>query len=208
MLRIASITTLIGIAVLLSGGCDRKSPPTEKQDATPQTAAEPKHSSNGGHNHAAGKKCNDHADHDHDEASHDEHEGHDHGEAGHDDHEGHNHGEAAHGHGHSGERHELGNREIAGITVNVAQFGAATDNAVELVFEINIQGESSPTAVRLLVRTPDGAESLKVKANKVGDHKYDAHVGELPTKLGKDSVLVVEVETQSGTEELTFLLKT
>lgn len=142
---------------------------------------------------AVGEKCNGHADH---------------GEAAHDDHKGHDHGEASHGHGHSGQRHAVGNREIAGFTVKVAQFGTATDNAAELVFEVNIQGKSTPTAVRLLVRTPDGTELLKVKTNKVGDHDYDTHVGELPNKLAEGSVLVVEMETHSGTEGLTFPLKT
>ena len=183
MLRIASIATLIGIAILLSNGCDRKSPPNETEDATPQTTAAPKHSPDDGHDHAGERKSDDHAD--------------DHADQ-----------EGGNGHGHGGQRHELGSREIAGLTVEVVQFGTATNNVAELVFEIDVLGEPAPTAVRLLVRTPDGAESLKVKANKVGDHEYDAHVGELPDQLGEGSVLVVEVETPSGTEELMLRLKT
>ena len=195
MLRIASMTTLIGVVLLLSNGCERKSPTNETKDATPQAVAAPEHSPDDGHDHAGDMKGNDHAG---DDAR-------DHGEAGHDDHAGHEHGN---GHGHSGQRHELGSRKIAGFTVEVVQFGAPTDNVAELVFELDVQGEPAPTAIRLLVRAPDGAESLKVKANKVGDHEYDSHVGELPDQLGEGSVLVVEVETPSGTEELTFPLKT
>ncbi|MCK4657902.1 MAG: hypothetical protein KAV82_00125 [Phycisphaerae bacterium] len=170
MLRIALMTALIGIVLLLPSGCERKSPTNETKDATPQAAAAPKHSLDAGNDHA----------------------GHEHGN----------------GPGHSGQRHELGSRKIAGFTVEVVQFGAATDNVAELVFEIDVQGEPAPTAVRLLVRAPGGAESLKVKANKIGDHEYDAHVGELPNQLGEGSVLVVEVETPSGTKELMFPLKT
>ena len=170
MLRIASTTALIGIVLLLSSGCERKSPTGETKDVKPQATAAPKHSPDDGHNHAGDMKADDHAGHDHGEADHDDHAGHDHGEAGHDDHAGHDHGEADHdehadhdhgsGHGHSGQRHELGSREIAGFTVEVAQFGEATDNVAELVFELEVRGKPAPTAVRLLVRAPDGAESL------------------------------------------------
>ncbi|MFH1419961.1 MAG: hypothetical protein ABII12_16935 [Planctomycetota bacterium] len=183
MLRIASITTLIGIAILLSNGCDRKPPPNETEEATPQTTAAPKHSPDDGHDHAGEMKSDDHAD--------------DHADQ-----------EDGNGHGHDGQRHELGSRGIAGLTVEVVQFGAATGNVAELVFEIDVRGEPTPTAIRLLVRAPDGAESLKVKANKVGDHEYDAHVDELPGHLGEGSVLVVEVETPSGTEALVLPLVT
>lgn len=170
MLRIASMTALISIVLLLPSGCERKSPTNETKDATAQAVAA---------------------------AEHDPHDGHDHA-----DHE------QGNGHGHSGQRHELGSREIPGCTVVVVQLGAATDNRADLVFEIDVQGAPAPTAIRLLVRAADGAESLKVKANKVGDHEYDAHVGELPDRLGEGSVLVIEVETPSGTEELMFPLKT
>jgi len=198
MLRTASIAILITIAILLSGGCERKAPTDKAKDATPQAATEQKHGPDDGH-----------ADHDHGEAGHDDHAGHDHGEANHDDHADHDHGEADHdGHGHGGPRHELGSNEIAGLTVKVVQFGTATSNIAELIFELDIRGEPAPTAVRLLVRAADGSESLKIKAGKGGNSKYDAHVGELPNKLGESSVLVVELETPSGTKELTFPLKT
>lgn len=179
MLRIASFTAIFGIALLLANGCERKSPTNEKNDATPQAAAAPKHSPDDGHDHDGNMKSEDHAADD-----------------------------DGNGHGHGGKRHELGSREIAGITVEIVQFGTATSSSAELVFEIEVEGEPPPTAVRLLVRAPDGAESLKVKANKIGDHEYDAHVGELPNHLGKGSVLVVELETPSGTEKLMFPLKT
>jgi len=195
MLRIASTTALIGIVLLLSSGCERKPATSETKDATPQAAAVPKHSPDDGHNHSGDMKGDEHA--------------HDHGKADHDDHAGHDHGNGnGNGHGHSGQRYELGSREIAGIMVEVVQFGAATGNVVELVFELEVRGEPAPTAVRLLVRAPDGAESLKIKANKTGDHEYDAHVGELPNQLGEGSVLVVELQTSSGTEKLMFTLKT
>jgi hypothetical protein len=184
MLRIASIITLVGFAILLSNGCDRKSPTKKSNDTAPQADAASKHSPDDGHDHA--------------KADPDDHAGHDHGEADPGN---------GHGHGHGGKRHELGRREIAGFTVEVVQFGAATDNAAELVFQIDVQGEPAPTAVRLLVRAPDGAESLKVKADKGDDHAYHAHMGELPNKLGEGSVLVVELETPSGTKELMFPLK-
>jgi len=217
MLRIASTTALVGIVLLLSGGCEPDSPPNETKDATPQATAAPKHSPDDGHDHAGDVKADDqaddhgeaghddHASHDHGEASDDDHAGHDHGEAGHDDHAGHDHGD---GHAHGGEPHKLGSRQVTGLTVEVVQFGPATSGLAELVFKIEVKGATTPTAIRLLVRAPDGAESLKVKADKGGDHKYHAHVGELPDQLGEGSVLVVEVETPSGTEKLTFKLKT
>ena len=207
MLRIASTAVLISIVFLLSGGCERKSPTNETNNATAQ-AATAKHSPDDGHDHTGDVKGDGHADdhdgHDHGEADRDDHAGHDHGEADYDDHDGQENGD---GHGHSGQPLELGSREIAGTTVEVIQFGAATGNLAELVFKIDARGESSPTAIRVLVRAADGAESLKVKANKLGDHEYDAHVGELPDQLGEGSVIVVEVETPSSTEELTFPLK-
>jgi len=182
---------IFGIALLLANGCERKSPTNETNDATPQAAAAPKHSPDDGHDHDGNMKGEDHAD--------------DPGEVDHDDHAADDDGN---GHGHGGKPHALGSREIAGITVEVVQFGTATSDSAELVFEIEVEGEPAPTAVRLLIRAPDGAESLKVKANKIGDHEYDAHVGELPNHLGKGSVLVVELETPSGTEKLMFPLKT
>ncbi len=192
MLRTASIATLVGIAILLSGGCERKAPANKTKDATPPAAATPEHSPDDGHKHAGDIKADDHAGHDHGEADHED-------DAGDDDDK---------GHGHGGERHVLGSREVAGLTVEVVQFGAATGNIAQLIFELDVQGEPAPTAVRLLVRASDGAESLKVKASKIGDHGYDAHVGELPKQLGEGSVLVVELEMPSGTETLTFTLKT
>jgi len=101
----------------------------------------------------------------------------------------------------------LGSQEVSGMTVEVVQFGTATSGSAELVFELDVESKLAPTAVRLRVRGPDGTESLKVKADKAGDHEYHAHVGELPKQLGAGSVLVVELETPSGTEELLFPLK-
>ena len=189
------MTVLIGVVLLLSNGCKRESPTNNNKDVTAQAAATPEHSPDHDHDHAGDLTADDDAD---------DHAGHDHGEVDLDDQASGGHGN---GQGHGGQRHELGSREIAGLTVEIAQFGAATGNVEELVFEIEVLGEPAPTAVRLLVRTPDGAESLKVKAIKVGDHEYDAHVGELPDQLGEGSVVVVEVETPSGTEELVFPLE-
>ncbi len=187
MFRIAT-AALMGMVFLLASGCEPKSPPDGTSEATSPAAA-PKDHPDDGHDHAEGIKGDDHAD-DH---------GHDHGPADHDDDDGHKHG-------HGGQRHVLGSREVAGLTVEVAQFGAASDNAADLVFEIDAPGEPAPTAIRLFVRAADGAESLKVKADKSGDHDYHAHVGELPGQLGEGSVLVVELETASGAEELIFPL--
>ncbi len=231
MFRIALITILTGIVSLLSSGCESKSPPTETKAPTSQAAATAKHSSDCGHDHGeAGHDA--HAGHEHGETGHDEHAGHDHGEIGHDEHAGHDHGEAGHdddtghesgevsvddeaghdhgGHSHgelSGQRYELDSQTIAGLTVDVVQLGAAKDNVAELIFEIKLQGEPTPTAVRLFVLAKDGTESLKVKANKDDAHTFHAHVGELPKKMGEDTVLIVELETPSGTNTLTLPLK-
>lgn len=185
MLRIVSMAVFVGVVFLLSSGCDCKAPTGQSKDGGKQAAAAPKHSPDDGHDHAAEMKGDDHA------------------VAGNDDHAD---GDDGSGHGHGGERHELGSREVAGFTVEVTQYGAAVDIVAELVFEIEVRGEDAPTAVRLLVRAADNDESLKIKANKVGDHKYDAHVGELPSHLGAGSVLVIELETPSGTKKLEFPL--
>jgi len=226
MFRIVSTMALMCVALLLLSGCEHKCPSSKSKDATSQAGdakckdhaghdhGEAGHDGHAGHDHGEAGD-DDHDGHDHGKADHDDHGEHDHGEAGHDDHDGHDHGEAGdddhddhdNGHGHSSQGHELGSHEIAGFTFEVVQFGAATDNVAEFAFEIDVQGKSEPTAIRLLVRAPDGAESLKVKADRVGDHEYHAHVGELPTELGEGSVLVVEVETPSGTEELMLPLK-
>jgi|GEM_PF-6813714 len=190
MLKIASKMTLMGVVLLLTNGCERKTPANETKDSPRPTVAVAEHGPDDGHDHSADIKVDDRAD---------DHVGCDHGEAETDEHAGHSHG---------GEKHKLGSREIEGFSVTAAQFGVATDNLAELVFEIEVKGESAPNAVRLLVRAADGAESLKVRADKVGDHGYDAHVGELPDQLGEGGVLVVEVETPTGIEELTFPFKT
>jgi hypothetical protein len=168
---------------LLSAGCERK--PDSTSTGKPQAAAPTDNRDK--HDHAAG---DDHA-----------------AEDGHadDDHAGHDHGDDGHAHG--GEALKLGTREIGEYTVAVVQFGPATDDAAELVFEIDVEGAPSADAVRVLVRNSDGAESLKVKADKVGNHAYDVHVGELPRDLGQGGMLIVEVESASGTTSAEFEIK-
>jgi hypothetical protein len=137
----------------------------------------------------------------------DNHDEHDHasGDAHEDEHAGHDHGDDDHAHG--GEPLELGTRDIGDFTVEVVQFGAATDDAAELIFEIEIDGTASPDAVRVLVRSSDGTESLKVKANSVGKHAYDVHVGELPSSLGAGGTVIVEIESASGTNTGEFEIR-
>ena len=133
--------------------------------------------------------------HDHtadDGHDHDQHAGHQHGDEGE-----HDHGDAL----------KLGSREAGEYRVTVAQFGPASHDAAELVFEIELDGAQPPEAVRVLVRNSEGAESLKVKANKVGDSTYDVHVGELPEDLGAGGTVVVELESASATEPVEFAIK-
>jgi hypothetical protein len=137
----------------------------------------------------------------------DNHDEHDHasGDAHEDEHAGHDHGDNDHAHG--GEPLELGTRQIGDFTVEVVQFGAATDDAAELIFEIEVHGTEPPDAVRGLVRNSAGAESLKVRANNVGQHTYDVHVGELPSNLSDGGTLSVEVESKSGTNAGEFEIR-
>ncbi len=186
MIRMMSVTVLAMTLLWLLGGCERNANTSEKDGSAAQAVAESGHDPHEGHAHATD-------------------DGHNHAEDEQDAHAGHDHGDE---HAHGGERHDLGSHEAGGLTVKVVQFGAVRADATELVFEIEVDGPAQPSAVRLLVRNADGAESLKVKANKVGDHTYDAHVGELPGVLGDDSVLVIEIETSTGKESVIFPLKT
>lgn len=158
-------------------GCEQK-PGSTSADQSKAAAPQENHE---GHDHSA--------DDGHDQ---DEHAGHQHGDEG-----GHDHGEAL----------KLGTREAGAYKVTVMQFGPASDDVVELAFEIKIDGDEPPGAVRLLVRNTEGAESLKVRANKVGDHTYDVHIAELPANLGSGGTLVVELEAASATEPMEFAIK-
>lgn len=180
------MATLVAALLLLSGGCERNTATNSKEGGSAQVAAQEKHDSLASRDHAAGEG------HDDADTRRDEPDGHDHGD---DD-------------AHRGERYELGAGEIAGLTVQVVQCGRVVSGAAELVFEIEVEGSGTPAAVRLLVRSAEGSESLKVKANKVGDHTYDAHVLELPDSLGDGSVVVVEIETTAVTEGAVFALRT
>lgn len=182
------LSTFVALG-LLSAGCERK--PDSTSTGKPQAAAPTDNHDE--HDHAA-DESHDHAE---DDAHDDEHDP--------DDHTGHDHGDDGHAHG--GEALKLGTREIGEYTVAVVQFGPATDDAAELVFEIDVEGAPSADAVRVLVRNSDGAESLKVKADKVGNHAYDVHVGELPRDLGQGGMLIVEVESASGTTSAEFEIK-
>jgi hypothetical protein len=102
------------------------------------------------------------------------------------------------GHDHAGEAHPLGSAAIGPYTVDVTQIGTARSGAAELAFEITVSGAATPSAVRAVVRTPDGAESLKVKADGIGAGRYHAHVGELPDALPAGSQVAVEVADAAG----------
>jgi hypothetical protein len=170
----------------MSSGCERK-PEASSSENRPVLAAEDEHESHEGHDHSAD-------------------DGHDHGEESPDENAGHAHGDE-HGHAHGGEPLDLGSRKVEDFAVNVVQFGPATSDASELVFKIDVEGPTTPTAVRVVARNAKGDESLKVKANKVGEHSYDVHVGELPASLDSGGVLVVEIESVSGTESVGFEIK-
>lgn len=189
MFRTMCLMSTFVALCLLSAGCERK--PDSTSTGKPQAAASADNHDE--HDHAADES------HDHavDDAHDDEH--HD------DDHAGHDHGDDGHAHG--GEALKLGTREIGEYTVAVMQFGPATDDAAEIIFEIDVDGAPSPDAVRVLARNSEGAESLKVKANKIGEHTYDVHVGELPAHLSRGGMLVVEIENASGTNSGDFEIK-
>jgi hypothetical protein len=138
--------------------------------------------------------------HDHAATSADPHEGHDHAEDSDDDGTvAHADGEAV-GHDHGGEAHPLGTAAAGPYSVGVTQIGGVSPGADELVFEIVVSGAVTPAVVRAVVRSPDGAESLKVKADKTGDGSYDAHVGELPETLPAGSQIVVEIAGPDGSK--------
>lgn len=176
MLRIMMLMSVFVVFTGCLAGCEQKSATSEKPSAA---ASESGHE---GHDHAA-------MDADDADEEHDEHAGHDHGDDV-----------------HAGEALELGAQTAGAFKVRVEQFGKATDDAAELVFEIDVEGEAVPDAVRVLVRNADGDESLKVKANKVGEDAYDVHVGELPSQLGQGGTLVVELEAASSTVSAEFKL--
>ncbi len=176
-----SVSAMVTLTLIL-GGCERK-----KESTTTNTSSNTK--------------------------STDQHEGHDHGpNDGHVDEDGkvEKHGDHSHddhGHGHGKEELVVGTREIGEYTVKVMQFGYATNEAPELAFEINVDGARSPNAVRVLVRNTAGEESLRVKANKVGEHAYDAHVTELPPGLKNGGVVVVEIESSGVPRVIEFDIK-
>lgn len=187
------IASLTGILALTLPGCERR--PAADAPAGANTAAEHDHVAAGTHDHEG-----DAGEHAHEQEGAAEPANGEHAHAGHD------HGPEDHGH-HNGEAHELGTREAAGLTVRAVQFGPATSDAAELAFELEVEGAEAPTAVRMLIRNAEGAESLKVRANKIGDHLYDAHVSELPPNLTAGGVVIIEIETSAGVEIIEFNLE-
>ncbi len=135
-----------------------------------------------------------------------EHADHAAGEADHDDANHAHEREEPAGHGHAGEEHALGTRKIGDYTVVVARLGDLRPKMTEIVLEISVQGSGTPTAIRVQIKTPAGEESLKVKANRVGEGQYDAHVGELPPNLPPGSQVWVEVAEETGTAAAAFEL--
>ena len=201
MFRIATIATLVGAALLVVSGCERK-------PATDETTAPAEHTARTTHapNHAAAL-TDTAADEDvldesvdrNDPLNEDAATANDHAmpEPTDDAEEDHLRGAA----------HELGSTTVGDLTLTVTQIGVASADTIELVFEIGVEGEPVPDAIRLLVRNADGDESLKVKAHDVGNGKYDAHVGDLPAFRGEGAVVVVETETADGTQSAEFPLK-
>ena len=177
MFRSMVLMTAYVALSLVSTGCEQK-PGSTSADQSKAAAPRENHV---GHDHAA--------DDGHD---HDEHAGRQHGDEG-----GHDHGEPL----------KLGTRETGEYMVTVVQFGLANDDVVELAFEVRVEGDQPPEAVRLLVRNTEGVESLKVKASKAGDHTYEVHIAELPANLGAGGTLVVELEAASATESIEFAIK-
>lgn len=182
MNRISLTVAAIVALILALGACDRKK---ETADPNKSSTLEPTdtHEDHEHHNHSADKRPKG------SEPHRDEHAGHDH----------HGNDES-----HEGKAIGLGVRDLDGYTVKVKQFGYPTDEITELVFEIEVEGAPPPGAIRVSVRNTAGDESLRVKASKVGDHSYDAHVTELPTGLKNGGVVVFEIERGSGSATVEF----
>lgn len=167
-----ALTLIAAYSIAFAVGCDR-----QQGGTCPSGKADAKVGKADGHDH----------DHDHDKAKA---KGHD---ADH-DHKGDAPCDHDSGHSHGGEKLVLGSKPISKLAVEVAQFGKIGPDTKELVFEISVKGDEKPFAVRAVVRTPDGKESMKVKADTDSPGKYDAHVGELPKPLPAASQVVIEVE--------------
>jgi len=126
-------------------------------------------------------------------AAHDhDHGGNDHAKGGHGSAMGHDHGEP----------HPLGERTAGAMTVEAILEGDLVAGA-EASFVINVSG-GTPKAVRFWIGRPDERGALKVKAElEAGEPGYHAH-SEVPSPLAADAQLVVELETDSGRETVTF----
>ena len=103
----------------------------------------------------------------------------------------------SHAHGGDGKKYELGKKQAGDFTMEVTQIGTFTGSSTELAFEVTVTGPSNPEAVRALVKSTNGSESLKSKADKTGDTTYHLHISELPKKV-EESKLLVEVSTGQG----------
>lgn len=101
-----------------------------------------------------------------------------------------------HGAAHAGERHDLGNKEIGGVTVQVTQIGDVKGGA-EVPFEIVVSG-AQPQAVRAWLGNEAGEGSVRVKAALRGNF-LDADI-EVPENLPEGSQLWVEIES-GGTKQ-------
>ncbi|MCP4591089.1 MAG: hypothetical protein GY842_10115 [bacterium] len=182
-----------------------------------------------GHDHGEAEHTDDpHAGHDHgDEApAADPHAGHDHGDDAHaedavavDPHAGHDHGDEAHDEAHDedadaadphaghGKAYPLGTIESGEYKVSVVQFGLAKDGIVDMAFEVASGGQRHPDAVRAVVRTSSGDESIKAKAEQSTEHRYHLHIAELPAELPPATMLVLELENEGETTVIEFRMQ-
>ena len=139
--------------------------------------------------------CDKGEDHDHD---------HDHGEHGHD--EGSKGGD--HGHEHTGERHELGTKEVDGHKVTAVQINKIEKG--EGTIEVKLGDSKKGTiVVRTWIGVEDGSGSVKAKAEYNADpahDDYDAHA-EAPAKLPEGAAWWVELEGGDKKSRLSFPIK-
>ncbi len=147
------------------------------------------HHDGDGHDHGT------EADHDGDEHEAGDHDGHDHDGHDHDghDHDGHDHGEDAH----HGPRHDLGEVEVAGLSLKVAVLGAV-EAGREAVLDIEVTGGPC-AALRAWIGIASGRGSMKARLDGTnGD--FHGHI-EVPSTLPTGSAIWLDVEGPGGTRE-------
>jgi hypothetical protein len=82
--------------------------------------------------------------------------------------------------------------------VKATQVGELKANQEEAIFGVEVTGDGTVIAVRMMVTSAEGQTSLKGKSFNDDGGKFHCHVSELPEKLGHGSKLTVELELEGG----------